>query len=335
MPLLIRSDADPLIRSRELTLRTVARQQKPCHPTHRFQTGCDWVSRPVLTEALGIGRAHALGIGNRLAHVSPRSIRWLIILPVYPCGPRRSARLRSHAPRYPVGLVVTDGRRVTWGILCVALIVVALPNVALGAPPSGATASAAPEPTRAPATPSNPCGGEARLLATLNRPTVGYSSCAVPPGSIVLEEGYQNQYQAGMSPSVTSAFPQGFERVGVAKGLELDITGPNVNRSRSGNTLARGYSDLGLGFKFELPQAGRFTYALDGLFSAATGTGGFGAGGPTSVVNVDIAYAASPAIGFGMTLAGASTAGMTSPGTTSSGTTNRGRRASGISYRRS
>lgn len=75
-------------------------------------------------------------------------------------------------------------------------------------------------------------------------------------------------------------------RRGVAVRLELDLIGPADNRSRIGGTVATGYNDLGLGFKYELPQKGRFTYAVDGLFQAATGTGGFGAGGPTSAVNL-------------------------------------------------
>lgn len=177
-------------------------------------------------------------------------------------------------------------------------------------PVVAASSSPAPEST------SDPCGGPGRLLATLNRPTVGYSSCALPKGMVVLEEGYQNQSQGGKSPNVLATYPQGFERVGVADRFELDLIGPAYNRTRVGNAIATGYSDFGLGFKAELPQKGRFTYAVDGLFQAATGTGGFSAGGPTSVANVDIAYAASPAIGFSTTLASGVTSGMTTMGKT-------------------
>lgn len=190
-----------------------------------------------------------------------------------------------------------------------------------------ATIFAAPSPTAAPspaaspkaaiasAQTNDPCAGTGRLLATLNRPTVGYSACAIPKGAIVLEEGYQNQAQSGPSTSVTATFPQGFQRVGVAQRLELDFIGPAYNRQRVGTTLSSGYNDFGLGFKYELPQSGKFTYAFDGLFQASTGTHGFGAGGPTSALDLDIAYAASPAIGIGTTLAGYVTSGMTPIGT--------------------
>lgn len=185
-----------------------------------------------------------------------------------------------------------------------------------GKPAEGPT-NTPPSVAPAPDAPSDPCGGPGLLLATLNRPTIGYSACALPKGAIVLENGYQIQTQSGPSAAVLATFPQGFQRVGLANHLELDLIGPAFNRSRVGGTIATGYSDLGLGFKYELPQKGRFTYALDGLFQAATGTGGFGAGGPTTVANIDLAYAASPVIGIGTTLATGVTSGVTNTATSS------------------
>ena len=179
----------------------------------------------------------------------------------------------------------------------------AAPSGSLPSPGAGAKTAA-----------NDPCGGPGRLLATLNRPTVGFSACAVPPGSIVLENGYQNQSQGGSSPNVSTFIGQGFQRIGIAQHVELDIVGPNYNRSRTGSALATGYSDLGLGFKYQLPQNGRFTYGVDGLFTAATGSGGFSAGGPTQTVNLDIAYSASPAVGFATTLAGVSSSILTPGG---------------------
>ena len=174
--------------------------------------------------------------------------------------------------------------------------------------------SANPAPSDAP---NDACGGATRLLATTNRPTFGYSACAVPKGAILLENGYQNQAQGGASPGVATSIGQGFQRIGVADRIELDLIAPTFNRASSGGTLTTGYSDLGLGFKVELPQHGRLTYAIDGLFTAATGTGGFSAGGPSQTLNLDIAYAASPAIGIGTTLAFASAAGSYTTPTTS------------------
>ena len=180
-----------------------------------------------------------------------------------------------------------------------------------GAPANpAAPAGASPSPGARVAAPNDPCAGPGRLLATLNRPTVGYSACAVPKGSIVLEEGYQNQFQSGSTPFVAASYPQGFERFGVVDRFELDVIGPNFNRQRSGVNVTTGYNDLGLGFKYELPQKGRLTYGIDGLFTAPTGTGSFGSGAPTQTLDVDVAYPLSPAIGIGTTIAGASSTGF-------------------------
>lgn len=181
-----------------------------------------------------------------------------------------------------------------------------LASIAVGA----ACAAPAPAPSSAPdADASDACGGPGYLLATLDRPAIGYSACAVPRGALLLESGYQNQSQAGASPSSATSLGQLFTRVGLAERFELDFIGPNFNRVSSDGPRAHGVSDLALGFKAQLPQRGRFTYAVDGLVSAATGTGGFSAGGPAETLNVDVSYGASPAVGLSATLAGSSAAG--------------------------
>jgi hypothetical protein len=175
--------------------------------------------------------------------------------------------------------------------------------------------SATPEPSASPAAGGNdtsdPCGGPGTLLETIDRPTVGFSTCAVKKSTVVLEEGYENSSQGGSTASVTASFPNGFERVGVAERFELDLSGPNVNRMRSGTSVTNGLSDIGLGFKYELPPRGRFTYAFDGLFTAATGSGGFGNGGPAQTLDGDVSYTLSPAINIGTTLSASSTVGST------------------------
>lgn len=193
----------------------------------------------------------------------------------------------------------------------IALSIGMMPMLDLAVPDP--TASLAPTAVPSPAAsdaPSDPCGGPTRLLATLDRPTFGYSACAVSKGSIVLENGYQNQSQGGESPGTATTIGQGFQRVGVGDRIELDLIAPTFNRASSGGVLTTGFSDLGLGFKVELPQRGAFTYAIDGLFTAATGTGGFSMGGPSQTMNFDIAYAASPAIGIGSTIGVSSAAGI-------------------------
>ncbi len=137
------------------------------------------------------------------------------------------------------------------------------------APLLAVAASPAPSPSPAPA---DPCGGPARLLATANRPTVGYSTCAVKKDTLVVELGYQNQQNGTpIDGSVQTQVPQNFSRVGVAKNFELDIIGPNYFATRAygpsaaTNGTSHGVTDSGLGFKYELPLQGRWTFAVDGL----------------------------------------------------------------------
>jgi hypothetical protein len=124
---------------------------------------------------------------------------------------------------------------------------------------------ASPPPASAPTPPAgtaprtaDPCGGPGRLLATLNRPTVGYSPCAVKAGTAVFELGYQNQVTgSATSGSTQSQVPQNFLRFGVARNFEADVIGPNYERTRTyaagvGNAVTAGVADYGLGFKYEL-----------------------------------------------------------------------------------
>ena len=203
-------------------------------------------------------------------------------------------------------LITTIRCRAFIGLLGMGL----MPIATLAEPNTNSTSAptVAPSPAASDAA-SDPCGGPTRLLATLDRPTFGFSACAVPKGSILLENGYQNQSQGGDSPGVATTIGQGFQRVGIADRVEVDLIAATFNRASSGGVLTKGFSDFGLGLKLELPQRGRFTYAVDGLFTAATGTGGFSTGGPSQTFNFDIAFAASPAIGVGSTLAFSSASG--------------------------
>ena len=181
-------------------------------------------------------------------------------------------------------------------------------------------ASPAPPPTPAPTSAPDPCGGDARLLATLNRPTIGYSACAVAPGTVVFEEGYQNTQQgAGAAASTLIQYPQSFTRSGVRQGLEVDIIGPYFNRlatpdGSGGLARTSGKQDGGLGFKYEFTPRGRWTIGVDGLYTAPNGSPGFTSGGATETVNFDAAYSITPTFGVGTTLAYASSSGFNAAG---------------------
>ncbi len=169
-----------------------------------------------------------------------------------------------------------------------------------------AAAQAATAPASAP-TP-DPCAG---LLNELNRPTVGYSACAVERGTAVLELGYQHE-TLGAPPNTASQtqLVQGFLRFGVAQRFELDVVGPNIDVQRGSPGNADGFSDWGLGFKYELPPAARWQVGLDGLYTSPSGGRAFTAGNATYTANLDVAYQLTPATSIGTTLALASTGGF-------------------------
>jgi hypothetical protein len=168
--------------------------------------------------------------------------------------------------------------------------------------------AATPAPTPTP----DPCAG---LLAELNRPTVGYSPCAAERGTVVAELGYQNT-QIGPSGSRTTQIQiaQGFIRYGVARRFELDLVGPNdvLQRSAIGNSA--GFTDTGIGFKYELPPASRWEVGFDGLYSTPDGARTLTAGNATYTANADVSYNLTATTSVGSTLSFAATGGSSATG---------------------
>jgi len=184
-------------------------------------------------------------------------------------------------------------------------------EIASPTPTLSASPSVAPSPSAStqPEAANDPCGGSTRLLASLDRPTIGFSTCVAPVGSAILEEGYQLNTQGGPAESVSATYPQGFQRFGIVPRLEIDLIGPSFNHVRSDAVIFSGFSDLGLGFKYEIQQKTKLQWAIDGLVTAATGASAFTAGGPTEQLNLDIAYPLSANVGIGTTIGFASTSG--------------------------
>jgi hypothetical protein len=161
-------------------------------------------------------------------------------------------------------------------------------------------------PTPAPTT--DPCAG---LLAELNRPTVGYSPCAVERGTTVLELGYQHE-TIGTPAQATSQMQlgQGFLRFGVARRFELDVIGPNIVLQRGVAGIANGFADSGLGFKYELPTTPRWQIGFDGLYTTPNGAAALTSGNAAYIANLDASYQLTPATSFASTLSLASSGGF-------------------------
>jgi len=175
-------------------------------------------------------------------------------------------------------------------------------------PVSVATPSPAPQQ-------SDPCDGPSRLLATANRPTVGYSACAVKRDTVVFELGYQNEINGSSGKgAVVSQVPQAFTRIGAGARFEFDLIGPNYVGVRSyapesPGTTQHGVTDSGIGFKYELPPSGRWTVAFDSLYTGSNGSPFLTAGNATLTENLDASFALSSATAIGTTIAVSSTGG--------------------------
>jgi hypothetical protein len=164
-----------------------------------------------------------------------------------------------------------------------------------------ALASPAPSPSPAAPAANDPCGGSTtNLLATLNRPTIGFSACAVKPRQSLWELGYNNVLQS--DGTRVAIYPQGFIRFGAAPQVELNIIGPNYQVQNAAGSVQRGFADSGIGAKYEFFQDESNVAAIDFLYSVPTGAPTFTAGAPIATLNLDYGRSLSPASGFGTTL---------------------------------
>ncbi len=161
-------------------------------------------------------------------------------------------------------------------------------------------ALASPAPSPSPPV-SDPCGGTTtNLLAALNRPTIGFSACAVKAHESVWELGYNN---VGLSDgSRTAIYPQGFIRFGAGQKTEFDIIGPLYEVQRLGGNTQRGFLDMGIGAKYEFFQDESNVAAMDFLYSMPTGAPALTAGAPLATLNLDYGRSLSPVSGFATTI---------------------------------
>ncbi len=155
--------------------------------------------------------------------------------------------------------------------------------------------------------PASLCDGG--LLAILNRPTIGYSTCAVAKHRYVGEFGIQNTVDAAGS---NVSLGQGFLRYGLGHGFEADINGPNII---SGSAVpAAGLQDLGLGLKWQFLDRATLGGAFDLIQNFPTARSGVTLGAPSTTLNLDLATALGIRSGLGLTLSAIDSSGADSSG---------------------
>lgn len=157
-----------------------------------------------------------------------------------------------------------------------------------------------PSPSPSPGPPPDVCGGaQTSLLAALDRPSVGFSPCAVKPRERVFEIGYA---QASGGDRRSATFPQGFLRFGAGPNLELDVIGPAYALQATSRGRTGGFQDSGLGAKYELWHHGGAAMGLDFLYTMPTGAAAFTAGAPEQTVNLDYSAPVSSIFSVSSTL---------------------------------
>ncbi len=163
-----------------------------------------------------------------------------------------------------------------------------------------ASLATAPSPVPAASpTPSDVCGGaHTGLLATLDRPSIGYSPCAVKPHESLAELGYANF----RGDSLLAAYPAGFLRFGAAPNLEVDFIGPAYAVQSNSGMRSAGFYDSGVGAKYEFWHDGSSAFGTDFLYTAPTGGAQFTAGSPFVTVNADYTTSLSSRFSFSSTL---------------------------------
>jgi hypothetical protein len=160
-----------------------------------------------------------------------------------------------------------------------------------------AAAAASPSPSPAPA---NPCGGaHTNVLAAINRPSVGYSPCAVKPHEQLVEFGYENTTGAG---GHAAQYPQGFVRFGIAPRWEFDLIGPAYGAQALHGATTSGFFDSGAGAKYEMWHDSERALAMDFLYTAPTGAHAFTAGSSVETMNLDYTMPIAGKFGFASTL---------------------------------
>lgn len=117
----------------------------------------------------------------------------------------------------------------------------------------------------------------------MDRPSIGYSPCAVRAREFLAEAGWTSN--SGSS---------GFLRYGLAPNFEADA-------------IAGGAADSGIGMKYEWWHDGSRALATDFLYTAPTGTAAFSAGAPTETLNLDYAMPLSGNLALATTLGAQST----------------------------
>ena len=149
------------------------------------------------------------------------------------------------------------------------------------------------------------CAEPSALLSVLDRPTISDSVCSVKKNKLLAELGYNYEIETGNEFHRLTTLPQPEIRYGTGHNIELKLFPPNYiyqsKHSVNRTDIFKGYSDAGLGTKYEFGYGEKWGVAADTAITFPSGTNGFSSSsnGTGVTLNGILAYNVNPDIGIG------------------------------------
>ncbi len=142
----------------------------------------------------------------------------------------------------------------------------------------------------------NPCRGRDALLAILDRPTVGDSSCAVRSGRVVVEAGYA--YSSLYPPA--SGHGQIYPQLELRFGLSHDNEFVFLPAERILAPQADGYTASVIGLKHEIDVSPAWQFAAESLVTLPSGDPNQGSAGTGIAVNGIASWSPNSTVGLSL-----------------------------------
>ncbi|MCL4467593.1 MAG: transporter [Deltaproteobacteria bacterium] len=150
------------------------------------------------------------------------------------------------------------------------------------------------------------CAGPTALLSVLDRPTISDSVCSVKKNKLLAELGYNYEIETGDEFHTLTTLPQPEIRYGTGHNIELKLFPPNYiyqsKHSVNRTGIFKGYSDAGLGIKYEFGYGEKWGAATDTAITFPSGTNDFSSNGTGVTLNSILAYNVNADIGIGFQL---------------------------------
>jgi hypothetical protein len=137
----------------------------------------------------------------------------------------------------------------------------------------------------------DPCAGESRMIALINRPTVADTACVVPQHHSMVEMGGVYELMTQNLGNL-KIYPETLYRLGLGQQTEIDIQSPNfVQPSHFG---APKLTATSVGVKHEIGHTAKWLGTVETIMTLPSGSREFGSAGLGVGLNGILVYTYSP-----------------------------------------